>query len=454
MAKKETSAQHFAKLFALFMGGATEGEQAAAGRKMDAWLKRHGKTRADITALLVQAAADDIASQPPSPRSDPRDAAPNPFDDAAFTPASLVEGILTKYVTMPPHTAAVFALWVCFTHVYLQFRIAPRVALISEGPDSGKSTLRQVAKRLVFRPNPETLGTGAAVVDFVNEGPCTILLDELDQVDAEARRRLQQLWNLGYERGAQISLKLGGRRVLINIYAPILAAGIGSFLAPTQKSRTFVLEMEPYTAETKPEREFDDVDVGDLDIIYTYLRRWAVKVNLDPKPAMPAGVERRFADNVRGLLAIADSCGEGWGRRAREAVTALLEKERIERPQMILIRHGLLIFDVYELEQISSVRFNKELRRLDLPDARWTQYRGASGADYPHPLRMNEQAELLKRAGITSEICWPAGKRQPGTSFRGYKRAAFEEARRKFDVAAPEEAELRRERLRLVGPSD
>jgi hypothetical protein len=29
-------------------------------------------------------------------------------------------------------------------------------------------------------------------------------------------------------------------------------------------------------------------------------------------------------------------------------------------------------------------------------------------------------------------------------------RAAFEEARRKFDVAAPEEAELRRERLRLV----
>jgi hypothetical protein len=454
MAKKKTPAQHFADLFRLFITGATEGERAAAERKMDAWLTRHGKTRADIQSILVQAAKDNEAAQPPPPPSDPRDAASSPFDDLTFTPAGLVEGIVAKYVTMPPHTATIFALWICLTHVYTRFRIAPRVALTSEGPDSGKSTARQVAKRLVFRPNPEALGTGAAIIDFLNEGPCTILLDELDQVDAEARRRLQQLWNLGHERGTQVSLKLGGRRVLINLYAPMLAAGIGSFLAPTQKSRTFTLEMEPYTAETKPEREFDDTDVDDLNAVYSFLRRWSVRVNLNPKPAMPPGVLRRFADNVKGLLAIADSCGEAWGRRSREAMTALLEKERTERPQNILIRHGLLIFDVYELEQISSARFNKELLRLDLPDARWTRYRGASGTDYAHPLRMDEQATLLGKVGIESETCWPPGPRQPRTSFRGYKRAQFEEARRKYDVAAPEEAELRRERLRLVGPSD
>ena len=49
--KKKTPAQHFAQLFALFTGGATEGERAAAERKMDAWLKRHGKTRADIAGF-------------------------------------------------------------------------------------------------------------------------------------------------------------------------------------------------------------------------------------------------------------------------------------------------------------------------------------------------------------------------------------------------------------------
>jgi hypothetical protein len=452
MAKKKTSAQHFAQLFALFTAGATEGERAAAERKMDAWLKRHGKTRADIAAILVQAANDDEKSQPPPPRSDPRDAASSPFDDLTFTPAGLVEGILTKYVTMPAHLACILALWICFTHVYPRYRTAPRVALTSKKPDSGKTTTLEVARRLVKRPNPETLGTGAAIADFLDEGPCTILLDEVDHVDFEARRRLQQLWNMGHARGAQTSLKVGGRRKLINLHAPMLAAGIGGFLAPTQKSRTLVLDMESYTEGTRPEREFDDADVDDLNAVYIFLRHWTAKADLDPKPAMPPGVLRRFADNARGLLAIADSCGEEWGRRAREAITILLEKEKRERPENTVVRHGLLVFDIYELDQISSTRFNKELLRLDLTDARWTQYRGASGADYLHPLRMDEQAALLKDRDIESEACWPPGPRQKGGGFRGYKRAAFEAARRKYDIAAPQEAEL--ERLRLVGPSD
>jgi hypothetical protein len=450
MAKKKTPAQFFAHIFALFTAGATEAERTAAERKMDAWLKRRGKTRIDIQSILIQAAKDDEAAQPPPPQSDPRDAASNPFDSPEFTPAGLVEGILLKYVWMPPYEVTILALWICFTHVYQRFRIAPRVALTSEGPDSGKSTALEVARRLVFRPNPETLGTGAAIVDFLDQGPGTVLLDELDQVDAEARRRLQQIWNMGHKRGAKISLKVGGRRKLIDIYAPMLAAGVGSFLAPTQRSRTFNLEMKPYTAETKPEREFDDADAGDLDIVYTYLRHWAARVNLNPRPAMPPGVLSRFADNVCGPLAIADSCGKEWGHRARAAATVLLEQERAERPQIVLIRHGLLIFEIYELDQIGSVQFNKELLRLDLPDARWTQYRGASGTDYMHPLRMDEQATLLGKVGIRSMRIRPPGKRQ----CFGYKLAQFQEAQHKHGVAAPQESELRRERLRLVGPSN
>jgi hypothetical protein len=396
-------------VFALFTAGATEGERAAAERKMDAWLKRHGKTPEDIQSILVQAAKDDEAARPPPPPSDPRDAASSPFDDLTFTPAGLVEGILTKYVTMPAHLACILALWICFTHVYTRFRIAPRAALISDMPESGKSTALDVARHLVLRPNPEALGTGAAIEEFLDQGPGTILLDELDHVDAEARKRLQRIWNLGHKRGETLSLKVGGRRKLIKIHAPMLAAGIGGFLAPTQKSRTFTLEMEPSTAETKPEREFDDTDVDDLNAVYIFLRRWSARGNLYPKPAMPPGVLRRVADNVKGLLAIADSCGEAWGRGAREAVTALLEKERAERPQIVLIRHGL-IFEIYDLDQIGSVQFNKELLRLDLPDARWTQYRSASGTDHLHPLRMDEQATLLGKVGIRSMRIRPPGR--------------------------------------------
>ena len=223
----------------------------------------------------------------------------------------------------------------------------------------------------------------------------------------------------------------------------MLAAGIGRFLAPTQKSRTFTLEMEPYTAETKPEREFDDTDTEDLNAVYIFLRHWTARVNLDPKPAMPPGVLRRFADNVKGLLAIADSCGEEWGRRAREAVTALLEKERAERPQIVLIRHGLLIFEIYELDQIGSVQFNKELLRLDLPDANWTQYRGAAdGLPAPTPDERTGHAAREGRHCARESLT-----RRDTRQSSGYKLPSFKRPDAKHDVAAPEESELRRERL-------
>src|SRR5215472_9657879 len=43
---KSTPAQRFARIFELFLNGATPGERDAAERKVNAWLKQHGKTRA------------------------------------------------------------------------------------------------------------------------------------------------------------------------------------------------------------------------------------------------------------------------------------------------------------------------------------------------------------------------------------------------------------------------
>src|SRR6516165_540146 len=304
---KSTPAQRFARIFELFLNGAMPGERDAAERKVNAWLKQHGKTRADIKAILAQAAADDAAQAPPPPPPDPRDAAPHPFDDPAYTPVGLVHGIVGKYLTMEWYVQIIYALWIVFTHVYTQFEIAPRLAMVSEGPDSGKSTARKVASHLVYRPNAEALGTAAAIREYLDQGRGTILLDELDYLDADARRQLLKLWNLGHERGAKISLVVKGRRKLVDIHAPMLGAGIGDIFEDTQKSRTFRLDMEPYTEETKPEREYDSSDVADLNLIYSYLRNFARTVKLNPPDT--TGLIRRFADNARGLLAIAEACG-------------------------------------------------------------------------------------------------------------------------------------------------
>jgi len=452
---KSTPAQRFARIFELFLNGATLGERDAAERKVNAWLKQHGKTRADIKAILTQAAADDAAQAPSPPPSDPRDAAPHPFDDPAYTPVGLVHGIVGKYLTMDWHVRVIYSLWIVFTHVYPQFEIAPRLVMVSEGPDSGKSTARKVASHLVFRPNAEALSTAAALREYLDQGPGTILLDELDYLDADARRQLLRLWNHGHERGAKISLMVGGKRKSVNIHAPILGAGIGDVLERTQESRTFRLDMEPYTEETKPERRYNSGHVADLDLVYTYLRNWARTVRLNPDPDT-TGLIRRFADNARGLLALADACGPDWSKLARDAIMVFSDREKAEQPHLLIIKHGLAIFDAAGLDQaadvMSTVLFNRELRLLDLPDARWSRYRGAGGMAYPHPITVPEQAALLRRKpnAVTSKSHWPAGKRVPGmSSSKVYRRGDFEAAWRKHEAAQ----ERAGPRLRLVTPT-
>src|SRR5215469_8991592 len=115
----------------------------------------------------------------------------------------------------------------------------------------------------------------------------------------------------------------------------------------------------------------------------------------------------------------------------------LLAKEKAERPQITMLRHGLAIFDALELDQIGSTRFNQELKRHDALDARWTRYRGPSGTDYAHPIVMHEQAQLLEKVGIRSVKIRPPG-------------AKLQDAWRKHGTPVPGEAGAARGRLRLI----
>src|SRR5262249_20747049 len=163
-------------------------------------------------------------------------------------------------------------------------------------------------------------------------------------------------------------MMVGGRKALIPYHCPMMVDGIGRFLAPQQDSRGYTLNMERYTEETKPERNFYvNADLQEFDSVHSYLCRWSARVNLDPDPPMPKGVITRYADNMRGLLSVADSCGPEWGARAREALMILLEKGKAELPEVVILRHGLAIFDMPGIGNITGPVFDRELRRLDLP---------------------------------------------------------------------------------------
>src|SRR5262249_3653365 len=166
---------------------------------------------------------------------------------------------------------------------------------------------------------------------------------------------------------------------------------------------------------------------------------------------LPPEMIRRFGDNARGLLSIAELCGSTWRQRACNALTALFEKEKAERPEVLILRHALVIMDTLELDPIPSRVVNRELLRLDLPEARWNRYRGPSGGEHAHALTLDEQAGLFGKSDIEAKPIRPPGG---GKLFRGYRYEWVKEALRKYEKkpAAPDDAGPGRG-LRLITPA-
>jgi hypothetical protein len=113
---------------------------------------------------------------------------------------------------------------------------------------------------------------------------------------------------------------------------------------------------------------------------------------------------------------------------------------------VMILRHILMIMDTLELDLIKSTVVNRELLRLDLPEARWNRYRGPGGGEYAHALTLDEQATLLGKSpsNVEAERLRPPGG---GKQFRGLRREWIVEALRKRGAKAPTA------RLRLITPS-
>jgi hypothetical protein len=455
MAKGLTPEQRFKQLFDLSNDEATTPhEREVARRKWQEWLTRHGKKPIDISSILTQAERDDLAANPPpQPQPSPPPDPIHPFDDPRFNPATLLEEFAGNYVTMRPHVRVIFVLWIIATYVHDQFRVAPRVLLTSEEPDSGKTTALEIARSLMFRANEESFATDAAIREHLSQGPCSVALDEGDLYDPEARRALLRLWNLGHAQGTTYSMKVGGQRRVFNLFAPMIAAGLGRILGQAQLSRTLILRMTQYGAGDAPKFNWwapadDGADSvaarkTEIDVLRNYLWQRAADWKLNHRPSTPADV-------VRSLLAIAEACGKDWPQRAHDAIVALISEMNAEQPKTIIVRHGLVLFSHFDTDWFEVGHFNRELLRLSEPEFDWNQYRGASGLDaYLRPISISEQGRLLGKSKIKSHPMWPPGlskaQRRHGDCQRVYRRYEFEDALLRMRPAPPV--------LRLIEPS-
>jgi hypothetical protein len=111
------------------------------------------------------------------------------------------------------------------------------------------------------------------------------------------------------------------------------------------------------------------------NILRNQLAAWAEQFKLDGNyPDMPDGVEDRAADVWEPLLAIADSAGERWSKRARVASVALVAQSRESTPSL-----GVrLLTDLRKIFKGSTQLPTKTVLQnlCDLEEAPWGDLKG------------------------------------------------------------------------------
>jgi hypothetical protein len=420
---KSTPAQLFAKFFRVFMDtAAAPAVRAEAEKRMDAWLKHHGKTRADIQSILAQAARDDAAAAPPPPPSDPRDAAPAEPIDPHDTVLSLVCGAFKTYLAVNSHEYVALALWAMHTHVFDRFMVTPRLLLTSPVRGCGKSVGLDVLSRLVARAELTDNITAAAVYDTIDRLTCTLLMDEFDNQELATKAAMRAVLNAGYRHGRKIHRGVGENRRAYKVFAPIAIAAIGTLSLPLM-SRSVVIRMQR-NDRWRELRRFDFNNTGDLDRVYVQIRDWARYVKLNADPQLPPELVDRLADNWRPLIAIADSFGAEWGRIARLTAVHFAKDWREEDVPVLLLRSIREVFDALGTDRITGKALLEALHRLE--EAGWSEFTGVKGDRPPHKLRNSELRAMLRMFGIAPRVVWPAKGVLGDRSGRGYHREDFE----------------------------
>jgi hypothetical protein len=410
------------------MCSSNSGERDVAWRKLDALLRRLGKTWNDLAELLHE---EKTASASPQP--DPRDTGPaeHPFDQpGAPTPADTVRRMLERHVALTEHEYVAVALWIIHTHVYDQFMVTPRLVLTSPVRNCGKTTLLDVASRLVARPHKDDSTTAAVIYHNVNVTRSTLLLDEADNLEIAAKAVLRSVLNAGHRKGGSVSRIVKGAPKQFNLFAPVALASIGTLTLPLPlKSRSIVIRMRRHDGADTLKR-FDAADTADLDIVYRHILHFVRRTQLNADPEMPSELRGRQADNWRPLLSIADACGPTWSALAREAAIAFARADRDEDVGVTLLHHVREVFDAsgIGIDRIASKQLVMDLIGLDDADNMWAEYRGVHGTEQPRKLTQGKLALLLRPFGIRPRNFWPPNRTTTTKSHRGYFRSDFEAA--------------------------
>ena len=305
---------------------------------------------------------------------------------------------------------------------------ARRLALTSPVNGCGKTTLLLVIEQLSYRPNRTDNATPAAIYRIIDKSHGTLLVDEADNAGLRENDVLKTTFNSGHRKGGNIRRVIKDEVVAFSTFAPLAIAAIGTLPMPLLR-RSVVCHLERTSRADLGRFDIQDEKTARIvDAVYRMALDWQrSKPELSINPKLPKQLKNRVADNWRPLISIADSFGEAWGEKARDAAITFASAYHDEEAAVILLTDLREIFGRNNWDRGASEQLIAELH--DLADGMWLEYRGVRDDQPPRKLTPAEMARLLGPFGIKPRTVWPPGGRnERAKSRKGYYRQQFEQA--------------------------
>jgi hypothetical protein len=356
---------------------------------------------------------------------------PEPWPEAVDGAALLtrLEQTVKRYLAIETDQVVALCLWSLFSHAHDAFEISPILALTSPDKGCGKSTALALLSALVPKPLTSANITPSAVFRVTDYFKPTLLLDEADTFLSDSEG-LRGILNSGHMRSQAYVTRVVGddfQVCMFSTWTPKAVALIGE-MPGTLADRAITIRMRRRAHSERIER-LQLHRLTEMEDLRSMAARWALD-HLEAlrfaEPEIPEGITRdRTRDNWRPLLAIADSAGQEWPRRARESACRLSDQAAQEISVGIALLEDLRgLFIVTGRIKLESDEILHHLHAMD--ERLWPDWKSRG------PISAQQMAGLLHPFGI-SPVKW----KQEGTTHRGYQESDFGDAFSRYLAPEP-----------------
>lgn len=365
----------------------------------------------------------------------------------ATAPPTLVEALrateqfLRRYVVFArPETVVAVVLWIAHTYAMERAEATPYLAISSPEKQSGKTRLLECltvlasgAAGILITPTASTIYRSLEATP-----EATLLIDELDAIFKDRSDKYEEVRaviNAGHRRGATVPRNVQGPRnswtvKQFPVFGPKALAGIGK-LPDTVADRAIPVRMlkrkrsEPIERFRHRTARLEGAAIAE-----------ALAQALSGQPPateadVPIELPDRAAEAWEPLLAIADTAGGTWPKRARRVASILnASRERDDSLGLRLLADIRVAFTTSNVERISTVDLIAMLKADD--EGPW--------ADDRSPLTAHRLARLLLPYEIESRQM-----RIGAANCKGYARESFVDTWERYlpSASGAEEAQHR-----------